>query len=567
MKNNTIYTQVKASRGEIPSDVVYENAEIFNPFTCEWSISSFAVKSGFVVGTGDYRAHESVDLRGRRVVPGLIDAHVHIESSLLVPSEYARLVSAHGTTTVVADPHEIANVCGVDGISFMLAEREGLPIDIFFMLPSCVPATPLDRGGAELTASDLSLFIGKDGILGLAEVMNVPGVLNLDPSVWEKLSLTPIIDGHAPLLSGKDLNAYVAAGIQSDHECVSADEAAEKLDLGMYIFAREGSTEKNLSEIIRIVTPCTCSRFSFATDDRHVDMLVHDGHIDDCIRKSVEFGLEPELAIRMATLSPCERFLLNDRGALVPGRRADFCVLKTGVRFEVEKVFKNGKIAQGPKPRSATGIRHTMKCTRLPPDALDISGSGTARVIGIVPNQILTESLDFEIDARDIPDPGRDIIKAVVCSRYRDGSSGNGLVHGFGLRKGAIASSVSHDSHNIVAVGVDDPDIKRAVDAIIQNEGGMVAVHGDEMVLLPLACAGLMSDLPYEAVCEKISALNTCARKWGSIPEPFMYLSFLALTVIPHLRITDRGLFDVGSFTDVPLFIPDLAEKRGIEKA
>jgi len=554
MPEDTRYSLVKAARGEIPADVVYNNAQIFNPFTCEWTQSSLAVKSGFIAGAGDYRGKKTFDLRGRRVVPGLIDAHVHVESSLLVPSEYARLVSVHGTTTVIADPHEIANVCGAEGISFMLSEREGLPIDIFYMLPSCVPATPLDKGGAELTARDLGEFIGKDGILGLAEMMNVPGVLNLDPDVWEKLSISPLIDGHAPLLSGKDLNAYVAADIQSDHECVSAEEAAEKLGLGMYIFAREGSTEKNLSELVRIVTPCNCSRFCFATDDRHVDMLVRNGHIDDCIRKAIEYGLEPELAIQMATLNPCERFLLNDRGALAPGRLADFCVLKEGVSFEIEKVFKKGMMVERLPFRSSSCIRHTMKCSPLPADALDIRGSGKVRVIGIVPNQILTENLEFEIEGQDIPDLERDIIKAVVCSRYKDRSFARGLVHGFGLIKGAIASSVSHDSHNIVAIGVDDTDIRRAVEVIIQNEGGMVAIHDRDMVLLPLACAGLMSELPYEEVYEKITSLNSRPLEWGSIADPFMYLSFLALTVIPHLRITDRGLFDVDSFSDVALF-------------
>jgi adenine deaminase len=555
MPDKARYSLIKASRGEIPADVVYDNAQVYNPFTCEWAISSFAVKSGFIVGTGDYRARKAVDLKGGRVVPGLIDAHVHIESSLLVPSEYARLVSAHGTTTVVADPHEIANVCGADGISFMLSERKGLPIDIFFMLPSCVPATPLDKGGAELSAKDLVRFIGEEGILGLAEVMNVPGVLNLDPAVWEKLSISSIIDGHAPLLSGKDLNAYVAAGIQSDHECVSAEEAAEKLALGMYIFAREGSTEKNLSELVQIVTPCNCNRFCFATDDRHVDMLVRDGHIDDCIRKAIESGLEPELAIRMATLSASERFLLNDRGAIAPGRIADFCLLKEGAPFEVEKVFKRGVLVQDLPARPASCIHHTVKCRPPGPDALEIRGSGKARVVGIVPHQILTESLEFEIDGRDVPDLERDILKAVVCCRYHDGIVGCGLVHGFGLRMGAIASSISHDSHNIVAVGVDDVDIRRAVAEIIRNDGGMVAVHGEDIVLLPLTCAGLMSELPFEKVYENISTLNSRVLQWGAIRDPFMYLSFLALTVIPHLRICDRGLFDVDSFSDVPLFL------------
>jgi len=554
MLNDVQRTLILASRGEIPADVVYENAVVFNPFTCSWITSDFAVKSGLIAGLGDYKALRRVDLKGRRIVPGLIDAHVHIESSLLIPSEYARLVSGHGTTTVIADPHEIANVYGSEGIEYMLSARVGLPVDIFITLPSCVPATPLDRCGAVLNASDLAGFVGRDGVVGLAEMMNVPGVLNLDPEVWKKLSLFPVVDGHAPLLSGKDLNAYIASGIQSDHESTSASEAGEKLRLGMRIYIREGSTERNLKELIKIVNPCNCSHFSFATDDRHVDMLVSSGHIDDCIRKAVEHGLEPEIAIRMGTLSPAERFSLHDRGALTPGRLADFCVLeKTGI-FRVEKVFKQGEMVENYPEKSTICGENSFRSHTIPSGLLTIQGEGVARVIGIVPGQILTKNLEFEIEGRHIPDLERDILKVAVCSRYYDKMCGMGLVHGFGLKRGAIASSISHDSHNIVAVGVHDEDISRAIRGIMENRGGMVAVDNQRTVLLPLECAGLMSIRPYEEVCKKMNELNARAIEYGSIHDPFMYLSFLALTVIPHLRVTERGVFDVDSFEDVPLF-------------
>jgi adenine deaminase len=544
-----------AARGLVPADIICKNASIFNPFSCSWETGTLAIKDGTVLGIGDYTAKTVYDFRGLFIVPGLIDAHVHIESSLLTPREYARLVAAHGTTTVIADPHEIANVAGAAGLEFMLAERDGTAADIKYLLPSCVPATPTETGGATLDATDLRPFIGRDGIIGLAEMMNVPGVLVSDPGIEEKLALSPVRDGHAPQLRGNDLNAYILAGLQSDHECTTLDEAREKLERGMYIFIREGSTERNIASLIPLVNPVTVSRCCFATDDCHADLLMESGHIDRCIRKAIECGLSPELAIRMATLSPAERFGLSDRGALVPGRRADFCVIDDLRRFAVKKVFCCGVEAPVTRHSGTVIPPESFHCTTPSARSLRITGSGIARVIGLVPNQIITEMLEYNVDGDAVPDPGRDLLKVVVVNRYRPGPCGVGVVHGFGFSGGAIASSVSHDTHNIIAVGMSDPEILWAIDEVIKARGAMVAVKGNTRTILPLVCAGLMSTLPYPQVAERLSDLHRTTGLMGGIADPFMYLSFLALTVIPALRITDRGLFDAVASRDVSLFI------------
>lgn len=545
---------VAAARGVVPASTAYTGGVLFNPFTCAWEETAFAVMDGIVVGTGEYEAEETVDLGGARVVPGLIDAHVHIESSLLTPSEYARCVVPHGTTTVVADPHEIANVSGGEGIEFVLNEGRGSGLSILITLPSCVPATPADTGGAVLSADDLAPFTGRKGVVGLGEMMNVPGVLSGDPEVWKKLGLFQVRDGHAPLLTGKDLNAYVLSGMQSDHECTSYAEAAEKLRLGMYIMMREGSTERNLAALAPLLTPCTVSRCCLATDDRHADMLVREGHIDDCIRKLVRRGVPLELALRAATLSAAERFRLSDRGAIAPGRRADFCVLEDGEEFRVKETYILGQRYTDPGCREAACPRPQFVC-RLPSAAdLALHGAGTARVIGLVEGQIVTSTLRLPVDAAAIPDLERDILKVAVCDRYHGRGAGVGLVHGFGLKEGAIAASVSHDAHNIVAVGVSDEAIVAAVGEVIRHRGAMAAVSGAGATVLPLPCGGLMAAAPYEGVVAALDRLADRTRAMGAVENPFMYLSFLALTVIPHLRITPRGVFDGDAFADVPLF-------------
>lgn len=385
-------------------------------------------------------------------------------------------------------------------------------------------------------------------------MMNVPGVLGGDPEVWKKLGIFPVRDGHAPLLTGKDLNAYVLSGLQSDHECTSYAEAAEKLRLGMYIMMREGSTERNLAALAPLLTPCTASRCCLATDDRHADTLAREGHIDGCIRKLVGYGVPLELALRAATLTAAERFRLADRGAIAPGRRADFCVLAEGDEFRVKETYILGRRYTDPGYREASCPKPQITC-RLPgPEDLALHGTGTARVIGLVEGQIVTETIALPVDAAAIPDLERDILKVTVCDRYRGEGAGVGLVHGFGLKEGALAASVSHDAHNIVAIGVSDAAIIAAVGAVIRNKGAMVAVSQAGTTVLPLPCGGLMATAPYGEVVAALDRLAEQTRSMGAIENPFMYLSFLALTVIPHLRITPRGVFDGDAFADVPLF-------------
>ena len=543
---------INAARGNAPADAIFKNVNIFNPFTCTWDKGALAVKDGIVLGIGNYSGIKEYDLSGKYIVAGLIDAHVHIESSLLTPREYARLVAQHGTATVIADPHEIANVAGVAGIDWMLSQRAGLPVDIRYMVPSCVPATPIDVGGAILDAMDLVRFKSRKGIIGLGEMMNFPGVLSADPAIGKKLEIFSIRDGHAPRLSGNDLNAYILAGLQSDHECTSRDEAEEKLKKGTYIYIREGSTEHNIEELAPLITPLTVSRCCFATDDCHVDLLMEEGHIDRCIRKAIACGVEPELAISVATLSAAERFGLTDRGSLSPGCRADFCVIDDPKKFIVSQVFVAGKELGDMLPGGKSSLPSTFRCNVPSADAIRIRGTGTARVIGIVQHQIVTESLRIPINERAQLD--HDILKVVVCNRYGTGACGVGLVRGFQFKTGAIASSIAHDAHNLIAVGTSDDAIIRAIGAVIRMQGGMAAVLRETVTSLPLDCGGLMSTLPYQEVAAQLQELHCITGKMEGIEDPFMYLSFLSLTVIPSLRITERGVFDVGEFKDVPLF-------------
>ncbi|MBN1432167.1 MAG: adenine deaminase [Methanomicrobiaceae archaeon] len=540
--------------GEKPADKVFFNSLLFNPFSCSWDSCNFAVSDGIVIGTGDYSGKEEVDLEGAKVLPGLIDSHVHIESSLLTPSEYGRLVIPRGTTTVIADPHEIANVAGSAGIEYMLAESQKTELNIEFMMPSCVPATPFDMGGAVLSPEDIHKFKGRDHVLGLGEMMNYPGVISGFEDVYEKLEIFDIIDGHCPGLTGKELNAYVMQGIGSEHECTNLSEAREKFRAGIHIFIREGSTEKNLKSLAPIINEITVSRCSFATDDRHADMIFSSGHIDDCIRKAIEYGIKPELAYRMATLSASDYFGLFDRGAVSPGRRADFCIIDDSDEFEVEKTFIGGTEFKDPGHIAPGKIKFNFNIRVPQKSMMNMEGHGRAKVISLVNGEILTKRTDMDLDASQIPDLKKDILKVVVCDRYRGVGFGKGFVKGFRLKKGAIASSVSHDSHNVVVVGVSDEDIIEAIKTVAGCNGGMAVVCDDKIISLPLKCGGIMSDMPYESVVQTLFDINDVLSEMTELRDPFMYLSFLALTVIPELRITDRGLFDVNSFTDVSVF-------------
>ncbi|WP_245926492.1 adenine deaminase [Methanospirillum lacunae] len=549
---------IDVARGVRPADLVITNAQIYNPFIREWEIGSLAIQDGRIAGVGNYHGMHELNLKGLSIVPGLIDAHVHIESSLLTPAEYARVVLLHGTTTVIADPHEIANVCGKDGIKYMLKSQDVTPLDLFFTLPSCVPATPLDESAEILSAEDLTMFIHHSGVVGLGEMMNVPGTLNQDPDVMKKLALSDIKEGHAPFLRGPDLQAYIATGVQSDHETISLEEAREKIKSGMYLYVREGSTEKNLNVLLPAITSATADRCSFCTDDRHVDMLVESGHIDDCIRKAIESGLEPELAYRLATLSPAERFGLHDRGALNPGRLADFCVIDDVNTCNVIRTFKHGKEILNISYHATPTCSYQFRSHVPSPEDIRITGNGRARVVGIIPEQIATDSLIYEISGETPYDIDQDIIKVVVASRYYEDRVGIGLVHGLKMKEGAIASSVAHDSHHVIAAGTSDDEILHACREVIRNRGGMVCVHDGFSTVLPLSCAGLMADEPYTQVYNQLSKLNKLTEKTGAIENPFMYLSFLSLTVIPSLRITPGGVFDCSLFAQVPLFIDEM---------
>jgi adenine deaminase len=537
------------------SELLLSNAELFNPCTCSWEHTSFTVSGSRIRKLGSNKGIQQQDLRGARVIPGLIDAHVHVESSLLCPAEFGRLVLSHGVTTVVADPHEIANVLGVAGIRYMLAEEKHTPLDIFFMLPSCVPASTHDRGGAVITADDLAPLLRRQKVLGLGEVMDVGAVLSEDPEMKRKLRLTRLIDGHAPGLRGEHLDRYLDAGIESDHESTGLEEAREKLKKGMFIMIREGSTEKNLRDLIPLATDCALPRLSFATDDRHADTLARKGSIDDCIRTALSAGTEIESALRMATLSPCDRFMLRDRGVIAPGKVADFCILEREEPFRIARTFKGGREVTRLPYRKPSVAGHTIRAVVPDEKVLRIARTGSAQIIRIQKSQILTRTELIDVEGDRLPDPARDILLLLVCSRYRPGNYAVGLVRGFGLQEGALASSVAHDAHNIVAVGADVNSLRKAVQAVISENGGMVAMSKDGLCTLPLACAGLMSFAPHERVVEELDLLEDAVLRMGGIEQAFMYLSFLTLSVVPELRLTERGLYDVLNRSYVPLFV------------
>lgn len=528
---------------------IFDNALLFDPAAAEWRPAAFSVEDGLVCALGaphSLKGGQVTDLGGARVIPGLIDAHVHIESSLLTPREFGRLSLRNGVTTVIADPHEIANVSGCAGIDFMIRDAQSSPADIFFMIPSCVPATPLDKGGATVSAEDIASYKNIPSVIGLGEMMNVPGVLSGDPEVLAKMAVFNHIDGHAPGLSGEALCRYVFMHIKTDHECTSADEGREKLSLGMYVFLREGDAAKNVAALSPIVNDRTASRCCFCTDDRHTDSLVLEGSIDHCIRTAVTCGMTLEHALRLATLSAADCFGLTDRGMIAPGRLADFCILDDDSEFVILKVYKNGIPASSVKmPDSSPACTSPLFSCRVPAKEELALPKGKLRVIGLVPGEIITETLDSETAA--------DLCKVVSIDRYRSEGFSVGLVSGFSFVKGAIAASISHDAHNIIAAGVTDEEIIQAVRAVLDGGGGMAVVCDEKTSILSLPCGGLMTPLAYEEVAKQMEDLAVRLKMTGASPAAFMNLSFLSLTVIPHLRITPRGLFDGDIFQDVPI--------------
>ncbi len=560
MKNNLL----PVARKQLPADVVLRNAKVINVFNGEIEPGNIAIAGGKVAGVGDYTEGERViDLGGRYVAPGFIDGHTHLESSMLDIVQYARAVVPRGTLAVVTDLHEIANVAGLDGMRYMLDSARRLPLDIFLMAPSCVPATNLETSGATLDVEALRKVIRWRDCIGLGEMMNFPGVLSGDEGVWGKLDLFQgtVIDGHAPGLRGADLNAYIAAGILSDHESVTLEEAREKLERGMFVMIREGSSEKNLEALLPLVTDKTYGRCMFVVDDRSCKDLLNDGDIDAVVRKAISLGMDPVRAIQLVTINPARYFKLAGLGAVAPGYWANLIVFSDITKPEAEAVFCQGQpVARNGEPRFALAPgRNTLGNTvRVKPfgiEALRLPASGdTALVIEVVPGQIITRKKTVNVKVSSgaiVTDTERDIAKLVVVERHHaTGNIGVGLVTGFGLKQGAIASSVAHDSHNIVAAGTNDEDILAAIREIERLQGGLVVAAGGKVLAsLPLPVAGLLSDKPLELVAAGLEEVEQAAARIGTaLPAPFAALSFVALPVIPELRLTDLGLVDVNEF-------------------
>ena len=570
---------ISVARGDSPADLLLKNARIINTFVGEIEQGNVAIYGDRIAGVGDYdKAKEIIDLQGSYLAPGLINGHTHIESSMLHPAHYAQAVVPHGTLAVVTDLHEIANVCGLAGIKFVMDWAQSLPLDMLFMVPSCVPATALETSGAQISAEEIKKLLAYPNVIGLGEMMNFPGVVNADKEVLNKIaaSVGKVIDGHAPGLGGKELNAYMAAGILSDHESTTLEEGKEKLQKGMYLMIREGSSEKNLDALLPLVTDNTYKRCLFVVDDRSCFDLLHDGDIDAVVKKAISRGLEPVRAIQMATINTAEYFRLHDRGGIAPGYLANFITITDLSQLEIDMVFYKGKLVarQGkplfPVPQlKADNYQLTANSVRLKPltvESLKIPlprrerlGEGETTEVGypvieIVPGQIITRKRVEKVKVEDgaiMPDVAGDILKLVVVERHKaSGNVGLGLVKGFGLKKGALASSVAHDSHNIVVVGTNDRDILKAIEEIERLQGGLVAC-ADQKVLasLPLPIAGLLSSEPLEVVVAQLEKVEKAAASLGNLPPaPFSILSFLALPVIPELRLTDLGLVDVAEF-------------------
>ncbi len=571
----TLRDLMPIARGEQPADLRLDNARVVNVFTGEILSTPVALAGGRIAALGPVPARRTLDLEGRFLAPGFIDPHVHIESSLAEVSHFARAVLPRGTTTVVADPHEIANVLGTAGLDYMLAASAGLPLEIRFSLPSCVPATTMETAGAVLTAATLAPYFGHPRVLALGEMMNFPGVVAGDPEVHAKLACARQAgrrrDGHAPGLGGAALQAYAAAGISSDHECTRPEEAVEKLRLGMHIMIREGTAAKNLRDLLPIVSPATVDRVMWCTDDRHPHDILAEGHIDALVRAAIAGGLDPLLAIRAATLSPARYYGLHALGAIAPGRRGNLVAFRDLGHPVVDRVFAAGRLvaADGrllppgiPPPR----VPPPPAAMRLAPGRPDFrvpARGRRLRVIGIVPGQIVTRHCLREASSREglVPaDPRRDLVKLAVVERHQaSGRVGIGFVEGLGLAAGALASSVAHDAHNLIVAGVMDDDMAAAVERVAAMGGGLAVVRrGEVLAELALPIAGLMTARPLEEIRDALEGLTAAARQLGgSLPDPFMALAFLALPVIPALKLTDRGLVDVERFTPVDLFAGD----------
>ena len=550
---------IDVAAGRKKADLVLKNATYVNVFSGTLETEDIAVTHGLIVGLGNYEGETEVDMTGKIVCPGFIDAHIHLESSLVCPTEFARAVIPHGTTTVITDPHEITNVMGTDGIDYMLSATENLPVDVRFTIPSCVPASPLDEAGADLDARDIDSFFEHPRVQGLAEMMNFPGVLAADPGPVSKIVTSQAhhkkIDGHAPGLSGKELNAYISAGVYSDHECADIDDAMEKLRRGQFIMIREGTAARNLEALLPLIkNQNTFDRCMFCTDDKHPSDLLEKGHMDYICRRAVAMGADPIRTVQVACLHAARYFLLNNRGAIAPGYLADFAIVEDLKDFHVVTVYKkgklvydNGNVAPIPAPPIpdylAQRAVNTFQLPMLQPE--DFANCRPRGVIGVVPGQIITEDRGYS----DQVDISKDILKMAVIERHKNtGHVGIGYLNGYGLTAGAVATSVSHDSHNIICVGTNDQDMAIAANRIAQNHGGIVVVKdGQVLAELALEIAGIMSSQPLAQVNEQLENAKEAAYRLGVSKEidPFMTLSFMSLPVIPQVRLTTRGVVDV----------------------
>lgn len=563
---------IKIAKGEMKADLVIKNAKVVNVLSEEIYEADIAIAGDVIVGVGSgYSGEEEIDVNGAYVSPSFIDGHVHLESSMLMPAEFAKMVVPSGTTTVVADPHEISNVMGLQGISFMREASKNLPLDVYMTLPSCVPATSLETSGVDLNSYDLALLIDAPWVLGIAEMMNFPGVVNYDAGVLSKIKLGidkhKRVDGHAPHLSGKDLNAYVAAGVRSDHECTTPEEAIEKLRLGMYLMVREATGARDLEPLIPVLKELNTRKCMFVTDDRHPKHLAR--HISRMVKKAVSHGVDPIKAIQMASLNTAEYFNLTNLGAIAPGYKADMAVFEDLKNFEPVMVFKNGRLAakDGKMVIDTDSIkppvlRGSVNIKYLYHEDLKIKAkTDTVKTINVIPKQLITgvsaEKIKIE-NGYAIADTENDVLKIAVIERHKaTGNIGLGFVKGFGLKSGAIASTVAHDSHNMIVIGTNDEDMYYAAVELVKSQGGKIIVeNGKTLAHLKLPIAGLMSDRPAEEVQAKITELDKAAKQIGcAIDEPFMSMAFLSLSVIPELKITDKGLIDVNKFEVTELFV------------
>lgn len=569
---------INVARGFEKADLVIKNANIVNVLSEEIHKADIAIKDGIIAGIGEnYSGEKEIDIQGAYVTPSFIDGHVHLESTMMLPSEFAKVALPAGTTTVIIDPHEISNVLGLHGISFMHEAVKNLPLDVYTMLPSCVPATPFETSGFDLNSYDLSLLIDKPWVLGLAEMMNFPGVLNQDNNVMAKLELAKsrgkCIDGHAPYLHGKDLCAYIASGVKSDHECTTPDEAVEKLRLGMYVMVREGTAAKDLDALMPVLKTCNTRKCIFVTDDRHPADLKE--HINGMVRRAVEAGVDPVKAIQIASLNTAEYFGLKNLGAIAPGYKADLLILPDLKTFKPDLVIKNGVvaaengklIAELPE-NEALAVRNSVNVRWITPEDFRIEANGSkVTALEVIPHQLITKSVVSEVKIEDgnaVSNIDNDTLKICVIERHRaTGNIGKGFVKGFNLKCGAIASTVAHDSHNMIVIGTNDADMYAAAVALIKCKGGKVVVKDGEVISeLPLPIAGLMSDRDFDYVVNKCEELNKTAHSIGcKIEDPFMTMGFLSLPVIPELKVTDKGVFDTNKFDFIDIFEKALVMK------